>query len=1148
MRLRFDFASRSLRARLLSAFILLVILSAGIIGLVVTVVDLQTANARAADDLNAVATIRQMQVEDWLHSLHNALNAILAHSGLDDNAVTVASRRTGTPAYAAAYEHLRGDFDRVLVKETGLFKRVLLLDLDGRVVLSTDASQEGAEMKGAPFFAGAFEGPFVEPLSFSPARQETVMYIAHPLADDKGNRIAIVAAEPNLALLDQAMAKPIDLGQSIESYLVGPDYALLAPSTAASAAHGPVSARPRGEPVNLLVPRSENLSYTNYAGVPVVGLSHPLPELGATLITEVSQAEAFESVVRAVQVDVGITLGMIALAVALALLLVRTITAPLAELSATAAQIESGNVNVTARVGRPDEIGQLAGVFNRMTARLRQLIVDLQHKVVELETAQQEQRRLMDAIKTREEQFRSVAELASEAIILVDGTGRIVFWNHAAENLFGYPKGEALGRDLTLLASPELWETWRQSFEQASLPGAAPSGESSIEFVARRKDGRPIPIELSLSAWKGPEGMYVTIILRDIAKRKWAQSVTESYIKNLQFLTRSATRFLEKMSYAQVLAFLARELSGLAENALVLVGEYHAHTRELVVRASGGDGIRLRHLAALLGQPLFGLSLAPRGEAALKSEDRFIKLEAGLCDLGLASLSSEACDEIARRLEIGGVFLMPLAVEQELLGAAVLLTREALLPPYMTVTETLVRQAAVALKTRLVEAQLRQARAELEQRVEERTQELARANQELRTEMAERLAAEQRVERLYKAEREAHEIAETLRTASQALTRSLDLDTVLGTLLEHLGHLVPYDTAHILLPRTESQFIVRATGAAGGMAPEAGSTPTMIDVQNSALLARVLAERKSALITDTLLEPELQKLAGTSGRCCWLAVPLIAGGNTIGLCVMSRVEPDTFAAEQVQLVEALAGQTAVAVQNAWLFEQVSTGRERLQALSRRLVEFQEAERRYISRELHDETGQLLTGLKVGLSVLERVSATPAQVAAHIGELRILVDEALENLHRLALRFRPATLDQLGLVAALNDHVQALAEKHALRIELETVGFDGRRLPPVVETALYRIVQEALTNIIRHARASRVQIILDWSGDCVTATVDDDGVGFDVAQAMQSGRLGLIGMQERVEMLGGRLTVESEPGEGTTVVAEVPCADPNPDRG
>ncbi len=147
---------------------------------------------------------------------------------------------------------------------------------------------------------------------------------------------------------------------------------------------------------------------------------------------------------------------------------------------------------------------------------------------------------------------------------------------------------------------------------------------------------------------------------------------------------------------------------------------------------------------------------------------------------------------------------------------------------------------------------------------------------------------------------------------------------------------------------------------------------------------------------------------------------------------------------------------------------------------------------------------------------------------------------MEDLHRLAVNLRPASLDKVGLVPALNQYIDQFRYQYAIDVVADLEGLTGVRLPDEAETALYRIVQEALVNVARHAQASSVGLILARNGATVTAIVEDDGVGCDPVRAMHEGRLGLLGMRERAEMLGGTLTIESAPSRGMTVFVEVPC--------
>ena len=278
-----------------------------------------------------------------------------------------------------------------------------------------------------------------------------------------------------------------------------------------------------------------------------------------------------------------------------------------------------------------------------------------------------------------------------------------------------------------------------------------------------------------------------------------------------------------------------------------------------------------------------------------------------------------------------------------------------------------------------------------------------------------------------------------------------------------------------------------------------------------------------------------------------MGVPLFARGNVAGLVSLAKSQADAFSEEQVRLAEAMSSQASVAVENAVLFAQMQASTKRMQALSRRLVEAQESERRNIARELHDEAGQSLTSLRIGLRLLEREIAQGGETTGRVSELVRTTDAVIDGLHRLAADLRPASLEHLGLEAALRQYSREAAAKYGLAVHFKARGFTGERLPSVVETALYRVVQEAMTNVARHGAANRVDILAEHRGDRVMVMIEDDGVGFDPQRVQRTNHFGLLGMQERAEALGGTLTLESAPGAGTTIVVEVASADPHSDR-
>ncbi len=278
-----------------------------------------------------------------------------------------------------------------------------------------------------------------------------------------------------------------------------------------------------------------------------------------------------------------------------------------------------------------------------------------------------------------------------------------------------------------------------------------------------------------------------------------------------------------------------------------------------------------------------------------------------------------------------------------------------------------------------------------------------------------------------------------------------------------------------------------------------------------------------------------------------LSVPLIAHGRPLGTLNLALKPGQRLSPAQVELAGAIGRQVGVAVEAELQRQRVLRELARREALRGQLLErvlaAQEEERRRIARELHDEAGQALTSLSLGFRLAERHLDDPNTLAAHLAEWRRIVSCLQEDLHRLAVDLRPAALEHLGLVAALRQYVETCTHQYPLQVEFEAIGLEeGERLPPAVEIALYRIVQEAVTNAVRHARATHISVVLERRDGSVVALVEDDGVGFDLDQVPQRDEhLGLFSMRERAEMLGGSLVIESAPGKGTTVVVEVPYA-------
>ena len=270
--------------------------------------------------------------------------------------------------------------------------------------------------------------------------------------------------------------------------------------------------------------------------------------------------------------------------------------------------------------------------------------------------------------------------------------------------------------------------------------------------------------------------------------------------------------------------------------------------------------------------------------------------------------------------------------------------------------------------------------------------------------------------------------------------------------------------------------------------------------------------------------------------------PLLFSNRLIGTLRLLSKRKDFFTEDNQVLMQSYANLAAVAIQNSLLLDEVRRNNRQLHGLSQRLMKAQEEERLNLSRELHDESGQLLTALTVQLGLLDRSVDQPGALRQRIDELKRTASTIQNNLHELAVNLRPASLDHLGLVTTLRQYIAEFNRQYDIPVDFEAVGMEGRRLAIEMETALFRIIQESLTNIILHAQATRVDVLLSLHNKHVVTIVEDDGIGFLDSSPSLEDHLGLFGMRERIEMLGGTFTIESSPGKGTTVKAEVPCDD------
>jgi GAF domain-containing protein/CHASE1-domain containing sensor protein len=401
--------------------------------------------------------------------------------------------------------------------------------------------------------------------------------------------------------------------------------------------------------------------------------------------------------------------------------------------------------------------------------------------------------------------------------------------------------------------------------------------------------------------------------------------------------------------------------------------------------------------------------------------------------------------------------------------------------------------------------------------------------------------------RLYATAERRRQTAESLAEVGHFLSQSLDAAEVGQRVVEHVRRLLKTRAAALyqLDPAAGMLVTLAAENNYG-----AATTPWRALPLGMGVVGLAVRTRQPVVTANVLTDPRLTipaavraSLEFTPVRAV-LALPLLRDGRVIGALSLGDDAGRTFDAEALALGRLFAAHAATAFANAQLYTGVQAGQGRLQDLSRQLLEAQEAERRRIAHELHDEAGQLLASVHLALE--STISGLPPHFRVGFHQVRSHLDAIETQLRRLAHELRPTILDDLGLLPALQSLAQRVAERTRLCIRVDSTL--AGRLAPAVETALYRIMQEGLTNITRHAAATHVDLQLWRDDECVHGRLHDDGVGFEVEHVMgQTGArgLGLLGIRERLEALGGTLQIISAPGQGTTLQITLPAAAPDP---
>ena len=412
--------------------------------------------------------------------------------------------------------------------------------------------------------------------------------------------------------------------------------------------------------------------------------------------------------------------------------------------------------------------------------------------------------------------------------------------------------------------------------------------------------------------------------------------------------------------------------------------------------------------------------------------------------------------------------------------------------------------------------------------------------------------------RLLAAERRERELADTLADVSRIISSRLEPNHVLEAVLHQLGRVVPTRGCRVTLLGDDGRMrVVAAKGY-----PDNGKVKRHSFMPDEAPLSRPVMEfHRTLIIADVRREPDWVWQPGTEQIVSWCSAPLVHGKDCIGWLCVDWPEPDFYTAEHGRVVRAFADQAVVAIENARLFErtrelsdileykvndrtrllreaneEIARKAGELQALWRRVVEVQEHERQRIAYDLHDSVAQSILAATYQLQSIRRRIGDNAELDRRVTECQATLDSTLREMKQIIYALRPNVLDELGLVAALENYVTALPRNGQLQASFGIVGAPCA-LRPDVELAIFRIVQEACQNAIRHSQASSLTLRMHYADKLIEVGISDDGRGFVFDDAKLG--LGLLAIRERTQVVGGKLAIETAPGAGTRISFSIP---------
>jgi PAS domain S-box-containing protein len=706
--------------------------------------------------------------------------------------------------------------------------------------------------------------------------------------------------------------------------------------------------------------------------------------------------------------------------------------------------------------------------------------------------------------ESNEEQVRLHAQLLNaveQAILAVDLTGRIIFWNRFAERLYGWTEDEVQDRNIAeVLAAPLLMESARAHI------GALRRGEGwSGEYLVQRRDGTTFVAHVNASLIQAEQRTLISIVA--VSQDSTAQ---QQLREANRLLAEASTRLASAVDYETQLTMLAQlAVPHLADWCAVHLVQADGSIEQVAVAPTG------------TGTPQAAYDWL---QNYLPSDD-VDGLPAVLRNGEPKLVSDVVANQQAATAAIKSYMIVPLIARPQTLGAITFATAESgrrLDLNALALAENLVSHIAIYLDKARLYRESQRLNTELEQHVSERTAELRAAVVQLQQSEA---------------------TIQTLFRISKKLNATLEVDTILDELAQEAIRLVNGESGFAGL-RTADGMTVRKYFQQGVAIPFEYVWPPGIGIPGW-----VLQYKAPYGTSDAAHDPVMQhELAINTDVRSIICTPILSSfGEVLGYFdIRNKKDGEGFTIGDQEMLMALAPVASIAIQNALAYRQrwsaeadLQESYERLRALTANLELVREEERIQIARELHDQLGQALTAMKFDLAWLtDRLVQKDATLAQKASAVTAQMDTMIKAVRRIATELRPGMLDDLGLAASIEWLAHDFEKRTGIVCEV-SVSSPDLPLLRAQSLALFRIFQETLTNVARHAEAQHVEIQLAATSEMVTLQVHDDGRGIQADEIVGLHSLGLLGMRERAQRLGGTFDIQGVPGDGTIVTVSIP---------